>query len=60
MNLDAPEGTSIFQTNAEKSMAINSYAKLMNKYQSQIYDLKAQKSCHSEFEEQKPVNNNLK
>lgn len=55
MNLDAPEGTSIFQTAHEKGMAEENYAKLMNKHESNVYRLKQIPICRSEIEEPQPI-----
>lgn len=40
MNLEAPDGTSIFQTHAENEMAEQNFAKLMNKHQGNVHKLK--------------------
>lgn len=58
INLDAPDGTSIFQTENERILAENNYAKLMNKYQSQIYNLNKKMDCKRQFLEQMPVSAN--
>lgn len=55
MNLDAPEGTSIFQTAAENEMAQENYVKLMHKHENNLHRLKQIPPCRSEIEEQYPV-----
>lgn len=57
INLDAPEGTSIFQTSQEREMAEQNYMKLMHKYENQIYRLKETPQCRSTIEEQEPIQN---
>lgn len=58
LNLDAPEGTSIFQNENERTIAEENYAKLMNKYQSSLFEMRQLKSCKSEFFEQEPLTTN--
>lgn len=53
--LDAPEGTSVFQTQFERETATEHYAKLMNKHQSNIAGLKQLPPCLSEINEQEPL-----
>lgn len=40
LNLESPEGTSVFQTQHEYDMAVENFAKLMNKYENNIHRLK--------------------
>ena len=56
-NLEAPDGTSIFQTESEHIKSVNNYAMLMNKYQGQVFNLKKAKETKTEFLEQEPVQN---
>ena len=59
VNFDAPIGTSIFQTQQEKEMAGINWAKLLNKYESQLFQLKKIPPCRSQFEEQEPISNHI-
>ncbi|CAI2363425.1 unnamed protein product [Moneuplotes crassus] len=56
MNLEAPEGTSIFQTAQENEMAIENFVKLLSKHESNVHNLGQVPSCHSQIEEQQPLN----
>ena len=55
INLEAPDGTSIFQTSYENEMAEQNFSKLMNKHQGNVHRLKQIPSCLSEIEEQHPI-----
>lgn len=59
INFDAPIGTSIFQTYQEKEMAGINCAKLLNKYESQLFQLKKAPTCRSRFDEQEPISNHI-
>lgn len=55
LNLESPEGTSVFQTQHEYDMAVENFAKLMNKYENNIHRLKQLPLWLSEIEEQMPI-----
>jgi hypothetical protein len=55
LNLEAPEGTSVFQTQHEYDMAVENFAKLMNKHENNIHRLKQLPLWHSEIDEQMPI-----
>ena len=55
LNLEAPDGTSIFQTAIENEIAETNYVKLMNKHEGNVHRLKQLPPCRSQIEEQVPV-----
>jgi len=55
LNLEAPDGTSIFQTTIENEIAETNYVKLMNKHEGNVHRLKQLPPCRSQIEEQIPV-----
>jgi hypothetical protein len=56
--LEAPDGTSVFQTQFERDTATEHYVKLMHKHQSNLVSLQQLPQCLSEIPEQEPVNKN--